>query len=305
MSFLSILLYIVIFAGLWMLLTGLLPKVHPAAERAVIARAGKKESMTVSLVNKMAVRILPFIHMEDSKKLKNQRNLTILGRTENAEMFEAKAWSTGGVYTLSIFALSPVVMFFFAIIPNLSISPFTIFQFAIVLGVVMLFIGRNAYLSELEKDIKKRREAIEWELPQFSGTVLQSLRNTHNVIEILESYKKICGPSLLLEIERTLNDMRTGNQEQALHNLAARVNSGPFTQLTNGLIGVLRGDDQRNYFQIITNDFTNAQQEAMKKEILQRPSKLTINNVLLLVGMVAIFFVAIVGYLMDSAQGLF
>lgn len=305
MSFFSILLFTVIAVGLWMLFTGLFPKVYPKAEQAVTARAGKKESLTVNLVNKIAVKLLPLISLDDAKKVRTNRDLMIMGRTEKAEMFEAKAWATGAVYTLSILILSPALMMLAALVPDLGISPLFVFQIVLIVSIAMLFVGRSAYMGELEKEIKKRKEAIEWELPQFSGTVLQSLGRTRNVVDILESYKKICGPSLELEIERTLNDMKTGNQEQAIRNLAARVNSGSFTQLANGLIGILSGDDQRNYFQIITNDFTNAQQEAMKKEILQRPSKLTVNNVLLLVGMVAMLFVAIAGYLMDASTGLF
>ena len=125
------------------------------------------------------------------------------------------------------------------------------------------------------------------------------------MIDILESYRKICGHMLKGEIDQTLNDMRTGNHEAAIKNMAGRVNSASFTQLAQGFIGLLRGDDQSVYFQIITKDFTNTQHELMRKELLKRPEKLTVNNVLLLFGMILMLLAAVGGYLLDTSAGLF
>lgn len=118
-------------------------------------------------------------------------------------------------------------------------------------------------------------------------------------------YQKICGPALKKEIERTLNDMRTGNPENAVNNLSGRVNSGPFTQLTQGLVGLLRGDDQKSYFQMITHDYMSNQKEHINKELLKRSGKLIINNVLMFLCMIVMFMVAIGHYLMDTSAGLF
>lgn len=293
------------FFGLYMLLTGLFPSVHPRVNRAVGARAGKKETSTQVLTRQIAVKMLPFISLEDMKRQDMANSLRALDMGESPELFYARAWATGILYALLVLAFLPlfivIVLLFF---PG-EVSSATVVQFGVALAAVMLYVGYRAVTKELAEKIKARREAIEWELPQFSGTVLQCLGHTRNVIDILESYRKICGPALKREIEQTLNDMRTGNQETAVKNLAARINSGAFTQLAQGLLGLMSGDDQTSYFQIITKDFSKSQHELMKKEYIARPSKLTINNFLLLAGMLLMLFVAIGSFLVDTSAALF
>jgi len=299
-----IIIFIVIFFGMYLIFSGCFPRIHPGAERAVNARAGKKDSTSTILIRKIAVKLLPIISIEDMKRQRLADTLRILGEEESPELFEAMAWATGMFYALSILIVSPV----FHLVTMLLMpeaGPLMVYQLCGVLAVILLFIGRGAVTSDLEKKMKLRKQAIEWELPQFSGTVLQSLGHTRNVIDILESYRKICGPALRHEIDQTLNDMRTGNHEAAIKNLAGRVGSGSFTLLAQCLIGLLRGDDQQSYFQIITKDFSKTQHELLKKELLSRPEKLTINNILLLGGMLLMLFVAIGGYLTDVGAELF
>lgn len=300
-----ILVFTPIFFGLYLLLTGLLPQINAKAEKAVHSRAGKKETLSNILISNISEKILPLISIEDMKRQNIANNLRILGEEESPELFQAHAWAAGVFYAISMLMLTPLFHLVTAVMLPDMFSAASIYQVGVVLAVILLFVFHGITAGELEKKMKARREAIEWELPQFSETVLQSLSHTRNVIEILESYRKICGPALKHEIDQTINDMRTGNHETAIKNLAGRINSGSFTQLAQGLIGLLRGDDQISYFQIITKDFSRAQQELIKKELLARPDKLTVNNALLLAGMILMLLVAIGGYLMDTSAGLF
>ncbi len=301
----NIALFFLVLFGCLMIFSGLFPRVSPAARRAVLARAGKKDTLSVVLLNKISVKLLPHINLDKMKRQKLEQTLIVLGRAGTPELFHAQAWANGIVYFLGIAALPPILHLLMLIAFPELFPAATLYQLGLISAIIMVFVGRNMVLQEIDNDMRKRQEAIEWELPQFSGTILQSLSHTRNVLDILTSYKKICGSALDSEIEKTLNDMKTGNHEQAIKNLAARVNSGAFTQLAQGLIGMLRGDDQTSYFQIITNDFYGMQNKLVEKELLSRPGKLTINNVLLLVGMVAMFIVAIGGQLMDSGANLF
>lgn len=290
--------------GLYLILSGLFPRMHPGLRRAVRARAGKKESLQVYLIDRIAAVILPHISLEVSKRQDLARSLSILNRGESPELFHARAWATGVFQFVFIMLVSPVFhLLFLALFPG-GFQGALVYQIAALLALALLFVMRHKAIKELKLEVKAHKEVIEWELPQFSGTVLQSLGHTRNVIEILESYHKICGSELKLEIERTLNDMRTGNHETAINNLSARVGSGMFSQLTQGLIGLLRGEEQRSYFQIITSDFTKAQQELMRKEMLARPEKLTINNFLMLISVLVMVGVVVLGLLMDSGAAL-
>jgi len=162
-------------------------------------------------------------------------------------------------------------------IPLLALSP------AIgVIGIVIVFWQVYSQQGKkLKQELEKRKWLIERELPQFSGTIRQSLNSTHDVIAILESYRKVCGASLQSEIDRTLNDMKTGNPERALKALESRVNSAELSQLTRGLIGVMRGDDQRIYFDMLTDEYRKAQDAAVARELINRPGKLLPNMAML------------------------
>ena len=95
---------------------------------------------------------------------------------------------------------------------------------------------------------------MEKEIPRFALSIGQSLENDRDVLKILTSYRRIAGKEFGAELDQTIADMKTGNYEQALLHLEARVDSPLLSDVTRGLIGVLRGDDQRMYFQMITFD---------------------------------------------------
>ena len=126
----------------------------------------------------------------------------------------------------------------------------------------------------LEKELAAKRAAIERELPQFASTIRQSLGTTRDVVAILSSYRRVCGPALAGEIDKTINDMTTGNAERAIRALESRVASPKLGQLTRGLLAVLRGDDQRMYFDVLAEEYRKSQNEEVERELLRRPQKL-------------------------------
>ncbi len=64
----SIVVFIVCCLGLYNLLTGLFPRVHPKVNKAVEERALKKETATEGIVNSIALKLLPHISIEAVKK---------------------------------------------------------------------------------------------------------------------------------------------------------------------------------------------------------------------------------------------
>ena len=73
------------------------------------------------------------------------------------------------------------------------------------------------------------------------------------------------------KFEQTIADMKTGNYENALLNMESRINSPLMSDVIRGLIGVLRGDDQRVYFKMLTFDMRQMEQNNLKKEAMKRP----------------------------------
>ena len=94
--------------------------------------------------------------------------------------------------------------------------------------------------------------------------------------------------------------MKTGNYEQALLHLEARVDSPLLSDVTRGLIGVLRGDDQRMYFQMITFDMRQIEQNDLKKEAAKRPRLIQRYSMMMLLCIIMIYMVVLCVEVFDS-----
>lgn len=250
--------------GIYMIGVLSFPSVYAPAATALRKRAPKKLSQTEIAVTSIADKIMPMLDLDPIKRAHLVEELKSLGHTESPELFQARALARG--FILSLMG-----------VPLMLLSPLVG-----IMGMVLVF-WRVYALQEkqLKRELEKRKRRIERELPQFAGTIRQSLNSTHDVIAIFESYRKICGTALKNEIDRTLNDMKTGNPERAIKALESRVNSAELSQLTRGLIGVMRGDDQRIYFDMLTDEYRKAQDAAVARELIKRPEKLLPNMVML------------------------
>lgn len=140
----------------------------------------------------------------------------------------------------------------------------------VVLGVLVWF---SAYYSALDA-AKKRRKIIDAELPRFTAALSQGLQNSRDILGLLISYRKIAGKELGQELNTTIAEMKTGNYEQALIHLEARVGSSLLSDITRGLIGTIRGDDQTMYFRMIAFDMRQLEQAELKKEASKRPKQI-------------------------------
>jgi hypothetical protein len=282
------LVFCLIAAGTFLVGVSITPNVYRKAKTALKNRADKRLTASEIMINSMAKKFIRFINIDPIKRQRLEDDLHGIGYDITPEMFKARALATAIIYSAALLFLIPL-------------SP--------VLGVLIIAFTMYTVYTKQEKTVKaeieKRKEVIERELPQFAGTISQNLKTTRDVIGILERYRRVCGPALLGEIDRTLNDIKTGNAERAIIAFESRVSSAKLSQLTKGLIGVLRGDNQQDYFARITEEYRKAQNEAVKRELIKRPEKLKPNVILLLVCMMAMFIVAIGMYLASSAGTIF
>lgn len=243
--------------GLWLIISPHCEGIYRPAALAIRHRAPKPLSQTEVIVQRIAAVLEPHIDLDAINRSTLEETLLALGYTQTPEMWKARALARAGLFSV-------------AVLPYLLISPF----FA---GVGMVLIGAAIYRQQnkkLETKMRARRQSIERELPQFAATIRQSLTSTRDVVAILTTYRKICGPAFQGEITRTLNDMVTGNPERAIKAMEGRVASAKLGQVTRGLIAVLRGDDQQLYFEMLAAEFRKSQNEEVEKELLKRPSKL-------------------------------
>ena len=72
------------------------------------------------------------------------------------------------------------------------------------------------------------------------------------------------------------------------------------SDVTRGLIGVLRGDDQRMYFQMITFAMRQIEQNDLKKEAAKRPRLIQRYSMMMLLCIIMIYMVVLCVEVFDS-----
>ena len=248
---------ILLAVGLYCVCTASFPGVYRPARRALRCRAPKPLTQSQVLQNQLAEKIEPYIDPDPIKRAQTETLLHNLGHTESPELWEAQSLA-GSIFAAALCSAALLI--------------------SVPLGACGMVLTGACYYSnrrkKLERELEQKRTAIERELPQFASTIRQSLNTTRDIVAILTSYRRVCGPVLAGEIDQTLNDMCTGNAERAIRALEGRVSSPKLGQLTRGLLAVLRGDDQRLYFDVLAEEYRKSQDEEVERELLQRPQKL-------------------------------
>ena len=149
------------------------------------------------------------------------------------------------------------------------------YLFPILIPVIFLLAVKQLYNDLKAADIKaqKKRQTIEKDLPRFTASISQELKNSRNVISILEGYKESARPAFRNELITTIGDMKSGSQETALARLDTRVGSSMLTEVVLGLEGVLHGDDESRYFDQLSHDFEQEELQRMQLESAKMPGK--------------------------------
>ena len=246
-------------------------------------RQGKRrENIFDVYAAKVSSKIAPYVRLDKMKRASLERTLKIAGNSLTPECYVAKAWVIAG--TVALCAV-PMAFLIPLMVPVL-----------IGLAVALWF---STYYTAFDY-VKKRRKRMEKEIPRFALSIGQSLENDRDVLKILTSYRRIAGKEFGAEIDQTIADMKTGNYEQALLHLEARVDSPLLSDVTRGLIGVLRGDDQRMYFQMITFDMRQIEQNDLKKEAAKRPRLIQRYSMMMLLCIIMIYMVVLCVEVFDS-----
>lgn len=181
-----------------------------------------------------------------------------------------------------------------------AIPLFFLFKFGALLLVILAIVVYFKESRSIVGKLKARRQRIEYELPRFVGFIEKTLKHNRDVLYMLESYKDNAGPDLRREIEITIADMRSGNMEAALTRLESRVGSSMMSDVTRGLIGIIRGDDTVVYWASLNMKFSDYQRQLLKNEAKAVPRKVRRLSLILLICFMAIYIVVIGQVLFES-----
>lgn len=284
----KLLIFIFISTGMFLLMTAALPGVYHPAELALRRRAPKPLTQSQAAVQKLATWICPKMDIEPVKRIRIEEQLRSLGHQESPEMFQAVTLARALITSSACLVIVPISV-----------------PFGLALTVITCLVLYNSQGNKLNKLMAEKRQKIERELPQFASTIRQSLNSTHDVVAMLETYRKVCGPALHDEIDHTLNDILTGNTERALKAMEGRVSSAKLGQLISGLIAVHRGDDQRIYFDMLAAEYRKSQNEEVAKALQKRPRELDFNMALLFFGMALMIAAGLGTYIVQQFSQLF
>ncbi len=287
MIFLQILIGLFGAVGIGYILSDLLKIPTMKASRAAV-RLGKKGDKKISALDiylkALAVKLSEHLKLNEYKKAQLEADLRTAGMDMTPELYTANA---------IVKAL---------VIGVLAIPAFFLFK---IIAVFIVFLAIIVYFTESKKVgkmIAAKRKKIEYDLPRLVASIDKTLKHQRGAVFALEAFKDTACPELKRELEITIADMRSGNEEVALTRLESRVGSTQMSDVTRGLIGVVRGDDMSVYFAQTAMKFADYQREQLKAHAMKVPSKVRKLSMVLLLCF-GLIYIAVLGQVFFSSMG--
>ena len=168
-------------------------------------KGDKKTSIIEIYLKEFATKLSEKIKLNEYKKAQLEADLRTAGMDISPELYVSNA-----------------------IVKSVAIGLLAIPAFLIVkiLGLFIVFVAIVVYFSESKKVTKMitaKRKKIEYELPRLVGSIEKTMKHQKGAIYALEAFKDTTCPELKEELEITIADMRSGNEEVALTRLESRV----------------------------------------------------------------------------------
>ncbi|OGO91726.1 MAG: hypothetical protein A2Y17_13265 [Clostridiales bacterium GWF2_38_85] len=250
-------------------------------------RQNKKTSVIELWLQGFANFLSRYLKLNEYKRMQLVSDLQTAGMDISPELHIANAVTKAGIWGL----LAIPVFFVFPLI-----SP------------VVIALSFAMYFKEskgIQSRIRKRREAIEYELPRFVFFIEKTLLHSRDVLTILDNYRENAGKIFKYELNITVADMRSGNHVEALQRLDNRVGSTMLSDVVRGLSSVEHGDETTVYWQSLSLKFADIQRQMLKQQALKVPSKVKRLSMALLFCFMLVYIVVMVTEIMSSMGALF
>lgn len=276
--------------GIGFLLAERLKLPSRAASRAMHSmgrnRKDKPNPLTL-LMRELSGRLAGKLRLNDYRRAQLEADLRTGDMTQTPEQFVAENLVRAG--TVAVLA-----------VPVVFVSKFL----AVLLLVAAVLFYRLGSMT-LRKKIGARRARIELELPRFVANIEKTLPHSRDVLAMLESYRTGAGEEFGRELDITVADMRSGNDEAALTRLEARVGSSALSDVVRGLIGILHGEDNSVYWANLSLKFSEAGRQNLREQAGKVPKRVRRLSLVLLGCFFLIYIVVIGEVLLNSLGGLF
>lgn len=258
LNYINILGAILISAGIFQVLKGILKIPDREDVKRIRVAFGSKENERLL---EWAIKLGKYLPLSEAQKKRMEVKLKMVRIELSPQTFLARA-IIKGMIPLTI----ALVLF---LLPSHFLT-------GLVMG-LMIILSIGLFLKDFEdinEKAKMRKKEIEWELPRFLDSILQELHYHRDIIKMIENYKDSAGESFKKELEVTIADMKSGNMENALIKLDARLGIPQLSSITRGLLSVIQGEEVIIYFQMLQHDLRIMQQQKLEKIALKRPDKI-------------------------------
>lgn len=253
-----------------------------------VAKRQEKKTSTLDIwLGDLAMWISKKLRLNEFKRMQLEIDLRSAGVNMSPEMHIANSL----VKSMLIGVMAIPMLFIFPLLTPIIVA----------LAVMMYFKASKGVADK----IKEKRRRIEYELPRFVSHIEKTLKHNRDVLYILDSYQKNAGDELKHEISITVADMRSGNYEAALTRFESRVGSSMLSDVTRGLIGVLRGDETEVYWSGLAVKFSDYQRQNLKQQAQKVPGKVKRLSMCLLFCFMLIYIVVIGMEIVNSIGILF
>lgn len=291
MKAIIVILFLLLAPGLYLILSSALKLPSRRAGRAMKSYgADKKRGISESIDSHLAgvsAKASKYIRINEYKRERLVGILQAVGDDRTPEEFTAHVWLKS-------------LMFLIPVIPMFYIFP--VVNIALILLSVLTYFREAGRPDEL---LRAKRERIEAELYRFVATIREELKSNHDVLSILENYKRSAGEEFAHELIVLCGDMRSSNYETALSRFCTKFNSPQLDDVVKGLIGVLRGDKSEQYFENLSYSFKEMELQRLKAKASKIPGKVRKFSFIMLACYVCTFFVIIIYEILNSLGTMF
>jgi hypothetical protein len=225
--------------------------------------------------------------ISDYRKTKLTKFLKVSGIDKTPELFFAEIGFT--TVLIALIAM-PLAIF----IPFLSPLP--------IIASVAYYMSAT---RKPEKEFEKCKRLIEKELPCFTDFITSSLRDSRDVFSIIKAYLIGSTGAFREELERTVADINSSGIEKGLVSFERRVGSQTLSNVVRALLGIVRGDTDIAYFEILSYDIKQREIANLKMEAQRRPGRMRKYCLFLLFCFITMYFTVFIIYILDITRGVF
>ena len=177
-----------------------------------------------------------------------------------------------------------------------------------ILAPVILFLAFILYkinIRSVRVRIGNKRERIEADLPRLVATIEKKLDRDRSILDILTDFARNARPELKHELDITIADIHSGNEESAITRLESRVGSPMMSDVCRGVVTLINGDVAANYWKNLSMKFADINRQRLRAEAQKAPRKVKRLSMCLLVCFMLIYVVVIVAQIMASVGVMF